>query len=120
MNINQDLKNKFFDEFYNWLKADGLTPRKSERLYKKTIFGNLSNDDSKTIENFKDFLEDKKKQFKIFENQIISFDGVNEFSIKDVHVEFQNESFRLFFTNDSTAKFNFEQFERIKELINQS
>ncbi|MDN5104139.1 hypothetical protein O8C79_02375 [Aliarcobacter butzleri] len=115
--INQKLKTKFFNEFYTWLKADGLKAKKSERLHKKIIFKNLSNDDGKTLENFNDFLQDKKNQFKIFENQIISFDGVTEFKVEKIEVELEIEIFKLIFTNKKLTKFNFKDFEKIKNCI---
>ncbi len=45
-----------FDQFIEWLKLDGLKPRKSERLWRKTIFAKLLNNDKKTIENWEDFM----------------------------------------------------------------
>jgi hypothetical protein len=50
-----------FDEFTEWLKKDGLVPRKSERLWKKTILTRLLTNDSMTISNFSDFQADKYK-----------------------------------------------------------
>lgn len=117
MSVTLELKIKFFDEFYNWLKSDGLKPIKSERLHKKVIFANLNNGDSKTEENFSDFLQSKENQFKIFENQIISFDGVNKFTVKEVEVELEDESFKLIFTNNTLTKCNFEQFEYLRSRI---
>ncbi|MFW9625335.1 MAG: hypothetical protein ACMV1K_01220 [Sulfurospirillum sp.] len=49
-----------FDEFIIWLKNDGLKPFKSERIWKKKIFANLINNHIKTLENYYDFLKDKK------------------------------------------------------------
>ena len=45
-----------FEQFIEWLKQDGLKPRRSERLWKKTIFTRLLNGDKKTIENWEDFM----------------------------------------------------------------
>ncbi|MCT7620496.1 hypothetical protein [Aliarcobacter butzleri] len=115
--ISQNQKVKLFDEFYNWLVADGLKAKKSERLHRKKIFASLLADSKMTLDNFTDFLEDKKNQFKIFENQIITFDGVSEFEIQKVEVELETESFRLFFTNNTASRFNFKQFSKIKNLI---
>ena len=50
-----EVTKKDFDEFISWLKIDGLYPKKSERLWRKKIFSNLVNNDSRTIENFDDF-----------------------------------------------------------------
>lgn len=56
------MKQKYedFDEFIAWLKKDGLKPFKSERIWKKKIFANFINGHTKTIENYNDFLKDKK------------------------------------------------------------
>jgi hypothetical protein len=48
-----------FDQFIQWLKQDGLKPRKSERLWRKTIFARLLNNDKKTMENWEDFMIDQ-------------------------------------------------------------
>ncbi|MGA9047150.1 hypothetical protein [Sulfuricurvum sp.] len=53
-----DVKNELFDEFIKWLKLDGLTPKKSERLWKKTIFSRLQNGHKRTLENWDDFMND--------------------------------------------------------------
>lgn len=45
-----------FEQFIEWLKEDGLKPRKSERLWRKTIFARLLNYDKKTLENWEDFM----------------------------------------------------------------
>lgn len=115
--IAENQKVKLFDEFYNWLVADGLKAKKSERLHRKKIFAALLANNQMTLDNFNDFLQDKKSQFKIFENQIISFDGINEFTVKKIEVELETESFRLFFTNNTASRFNFKQFSKIKNLI---
>jgi hypothetical protein len=45
------------EAFFKWLKNDGLPPKKSERLWRKTITQKLLNNDKMTQENFKDFLK---------------------------------------------------------------
>ncbi|MFW2600373.1 hypothetical protein [Aliarcobacter butzleri] len=115
--IAENQKVELFDEFYNWLVADGLKAKKSERLHRKKIFASLIADNQMTLDNFNDFLQDKENQFKIFENQIISFDGINEFTVKKVEVDLETESFRLFFTNNTASRFNFKQLAKIKNLI---
>ena len=60
MSIN--VKIELFEEFYTWLKQDGLKPKKSERLHRKTIFAALINNCKMTNENFNDFLENRKIQ----------------------------------------------------------
>ncbi len=39
--IAENQKVELFDEFYNWLVADGLKAKKSERLHRKKIFASL-------------------------------------------------------------------------------
>lgn len=53
-----EISEELFDEFIKWLKMDGLTPRKSERLWKKTIFSRLRNGHQRTLENWNDFIVD--------------------------------------------------------------
>jgi hypothetical protein len=47
-----------FDAFIEWLKRDGLGPKRCERLWKKAILVNLKNDEPKTIANYIDFMKD--------------------------------------------------------------
>ena len=65
--IAENQKVELFDEFYNWLVADGLKAKKSERLHRKKIFASLMANKDMTLDNFKDFLaykkEDKKRAF---------------------------------------------------------
>lgn len=58
--IADNQKVELFDEFYNWLVADGLKAKKSERLHRKKIFASLMANKEMTIDNFKDFLANKK------------------------------------------------------------
>lgn len=51
-----EVSKELFDEFIQWLKLDGLKPKKSERLWKKTIFAHLLHDDKKTLDNWEDFM----------------------------------------------------------------
>lgn len=71
-----------FDKFCDWLKLDGLRPRKSERLWKKTILSNLLNNQKMTLDNFHDFLEDKKKQ-EMIKKDINIYDDFNYSLVKD-------------------------------------
>ncbi len=69
--ISDEIKIEKFEDFYKWLKKDGLIAKRSERLLKKTIFRNLLGCHEKTIENFEDFLEDEEEKMKrkeAFEN----------------------------------------------------
>jgi len=52
-----EIKKKVFDDFIKWLKHDGLKPRTSERIWKKTILRNLLNNDQMTLENYTDYQE---------------------------------------------------------------
>lgn len=60
--ISDEIKIEKFEDFYKWLKKDGLVAKRSERLLKKTIFRNLLGCHEKTIENFEDFLEDEEEK----------------------------------------------------------
>ena len=65
--IAENQKIELFEQFYNWLKLDGLVPKKSERLHRKKIFASLMANKDMTLDNFKDFLafkkEDEKRAF---------------------------------------------------------
>jgi len=52
-----EIKKEVFDAFIEWLILDGLKPRKSERIWKKTILRNLLNNDQMTLENYSDYQE---------------------------------------------------------------
>ena len=58
--IAENQKIELFNEFYNWLVADGLKAKKSERLHRKKIFASLMANKEMTLDNFKDFLAYKK------------------------------------------------------------
>ena len=65
--LSENQKVELFDEFYNWLVADGLKAKKSERLHRKKIFASLMANKEMTLDNFKDFLaykeDDEKRAF---------------------------------------------------------
>ena len=63
--IAENQKVELFNEFYNWLVADGLKAKKSERLHRKKIFASLMANKEMTLDNFKDFLTYKKEEEKI-------------------------------------------------------
>ena len=50
--IAENQKVELFDEFYNWLVADGLKAKKSERLHRKKIFASLMANGDMTLDNF--------------------------------------------------------------------
>lgn len=54
-----EVSKELFEEFILWLKRDGLMPKKSERLWKKTIFASLLNEHKLTLENWDDFILDQ-------------------------------------------------------------
>lgn len=62
--IDENQKVELFEEFYNWLVADGLKAKKSERLHRKKIFASLMANKEMTLDNFKDFLSYKKEDEK--------------------------------------------------------
>lgn len=77
MKFDFEFKNSKFESFYQFLKNDGLVPKKSERLHKKKIYSNLLNNDQMTIENFQDFLElDRKEEIKKLVGKYINFDDL--------------------------------------------
>uniref|UniRef100_UPI0040476F6D hypothetical protein n=1 Tax=Aliarcobacter sp. TaxID=2321116 RepID=UPI0040476F6D len=61
MSICEKTKIELFDDFYQWLKEDGLTPKRSERLHRKKIFASLLANDPMTVDNFIDFQNDHLK-----------------------------------------------------------
>ena len=57
-----EISKETLEAFFKWLKDDGLPPKKSERLWRKTITKKLLNLDKMTIENYKDFLHTYKQK----------------------------------------------------------
>jgi len=84
------VKNQFddFDEFILWLKDDGIKPKTSERLWKKKIFTNLLNEHKNTLDNYKDFLLDKKLKNLI--GKQVTYQNINEliFEITSNHTHY--------------------------------
>jgi len=66
-----EIKKEQLDAFFQWLKDDGLPPRKSERLWKKTILARLLNGDKMTKDNYEDFLSDYQKKNQLMEEKIL-------------------------------------------------
>lgn len=83
-----EVSSEQFEQFIEWLKQDGLKPRKSERLWRKTIFSKLLNDDKKSIENWEDFMiyqntrQAQNTAFKDFDENCLAGVGVN---VQGVH-----------------------------------
>ncbi|MFW2605914.1 hypothetical protein [Aliarcobacter butzleri] len=128
--IAENQKVELFDEFYNWLVADGLKAKKSERLHRKKIFASLMANKEMTLDNFKDFLaykeEDEKRAFiRRIENleceQIFYLDCYRY--ISKIEIFEHLEEFKLttsYFENkeiNHLISCKFSQLEEIKKLI---
>ena len=128
--LSENQKVELFDEFYNWLVADGLKAKKSERLHRKKIFASLMANKEMTLDNFKDFLaykkEDEKRAFiRRIENleceQIFYLDCYRYISKIDIFEHL--EEFKLttsYFENkeiNHLISCKFSQLEEIKKLI---
>lgn len=101
-----EVSKELFDEFIQWLKRDGLTPRKSERLWKKTIFSRLRNGHKNTKENWEDFMVDFHRYQtpkQEFDENCLSGIGVN---VSGVHKTIRNvvkgETMSRIFFEDGT------------------
>ena len=113
-----DEKIELFDKFYDWLKADGLKPKTSERLHRKKIFSSLLNNHQMTLDNFNDFIEDCKIQdIKNLQNQIINYQN-QLFTIDEVIINKNLEEFTLKnLALNINIKCKFLDFKPIKLLI---
>lgn len=116
--IEENQKTELFDEFYEWLKNDGLKPFKSERLHRKRIFSSLLNNHQMTLDNFNDFLEDIKIQdIKNLQNQIITYQKqsfvIDTVQINDKKKEFILKNIEL----NVCIKCKFTQIKEVKNLI---
>lgn len=100
-----EVSKELFEQFVFWLKQDGLFPRKSERLWKKTIFSRLINNDKKTIENWEDFMADlnfkakKEMRFQDFDENCLIGIGIRINSVlKTIRNVIKSETMsRIFF-----------------------
>jgi hypothetical protein len=118
MSIDENQKIELFDKFYDWLKADGLKPKTSERLHRKKIFSSLLNNHQMTLDNFKDFIEDckiqdiKGLQYLIinYQNQLLT---INEVQINDNKEEFILKNIE----SNICIRCKFSQIEEVKDLI---
>lgn len=117
MSINENQKIELFEDFYSWLKADGLKPRTSERLHKKKIFSSLLNNHQMTLDNFSDFLKDyEKKQILVLKGKIIEINGLGCF-IQDIKLESKLDVFTLITNNNIHLKCKIEDLSKIKNKI---
>lgn len=117
MGINENQKIELFDKFYDWLKADGLKAKKSERLHRKKIFASLLANDEMTLENFADFLQDyKKEQILVLKGKIIEINGLPCF-IQDIKLESKLDAFTLITDNNIHLKCKTENLTQIEKKI---
>jgi len=118
MIVDENQKIELFDKFYDWLKADGLKPKVSERLHKKKIFASLLANDQMTLDNFIDFLEDIKIQnIKSLQNQTMNYQN-QLFYIDEVVVNKNLEEFILKnLASNINIKCKFNQIQIIKKMI---
>jgi hypothetical protein len=118
MSIDENQKIELFDKFYEWLKADGLKPFKSERLHRKKIFSSLLNNHKMTLDNFNDFIEDCIIQdIKDLQNQTINYQNqllsIDEVQINDNKKEFILKNIE----SNICIRCKFSQIEEVKDLI---
>lgn len=116
--IDENQKIELFDKFYEWLKADGLKPKTSERLHRKKIFSSLLNSNQMTLDNFNDFLVDIRiQEIKNLQNQMINYQNqliaIDEVTINKNFEEFTLKN--LAFNIHIKCKFN--QLAQIQNLV---
>ncbi|MCT7483410.1 hypothetical protein [Aliarcobacter cryaerophilus] len=118
---------KDFEEFFNYIKENTREVIKSDKYYKNTLLQNIKNGDSKTLENWNDFLAYKKENEKrafirrienleseqiLYQNQyryiskIEIFEHLEEFKIITSHFEINH-----------LISCKFSQLEEIEKLI---
>lgn len=123
--ITENQKIELFEEFYNWLEADGLKAKKSERLHRKKIFASLIADKKMTIDNFNDFLsckqeDDKRKFIMRIENlkgEFMTYKNERNY-IENVEINEDEEKFSIYFDNKFMV-LKFSQLEEIEKIIRQ-
>ncbi len=130
--IDENQKIELFEDFYNWLVADGLKAKKSERLYRKKIFASLMANNEMTLDNFKDFLvyrkqDDEKRDFirkienldgkLIFYNDCCRY--ISEIEIFEHFEKFKFAAISLEMVEEKTICFNckFLHLEKIEKMI---
>lgn len=117
MSINENQKIELFEDFYAWLKADGLKPKISERLHKKKIFSSLLNNHQMTLDNFVDFLQDyEKEQILVLKGKRIEINGLLCF-IQDIKLESKLDGFTLITDNNIHLKCKIEDLKQIQKKI---
>ena len=118
MSIDENQKIELFDKFYEWLKADGLKPKTSERLHRKKIFASLMANNQMTLDNFNDFLEDIKIQdIKNLQNKIINYQN-QSFIIGTVQINDEKKEFILKNIEQNVCiKCKFTQIREVRNLI---
>lgn len=117
MSINENQKIELFDKFYEWLKADGLKPKTSERLHRKKIFSSLLNNQQMTLDNFVDFLQDyEKEQILALKGKMIEINGLPCF-IQDIKLESKLDVFTLITDKNINLKCKTEDLTQIEKKI---
>ena len=116
MSICEKTKIELFNQFYDWLKKDGLKPRLSERLHRKKIFASLLSNDAMTLENFNDFQNDHlKAQILALKGLRIQVNG-NIHLILDIKLEAAQNEF-IILSNNLNMRCKFEDLNEIEKLI---
>lgn len=120
-NISEKTKEEKFEKFYEWLRKDGLFPRKSERLHRKRIFANLLHNQPMTMENFHDFLEfeaieeEKARLNEEFEGkEVPTANGVLTITEVQRIPEVEGKGYRVFFGQNWA---DFRTVELLREVV---
>ncbi|RXJ69501.1 hypothetical protein CRV08_02015 [Halarcobacter ebronensis] len=116
MSICEKTKIELFDDFYDWLKKDGLKPKRSERLHRKKIFAALLSNDAMTLENFTDFqIDHLKAQILALKGVSIQING-NVHFILDIALEVAQNEF-IIKAKELYMRCKFENLQEIQKLI---
>ncbi len=115
MEYTNEFKNSKFESFYQFIKSDGLVPKKSERLHKKKIYSNLMNNQKMTLENFEDFLVwDKKELIRSIIGEVINYKGLNG---QVIDVIFEEDDYFKVHMQEGNIRIQIKDFENFKKLI---
>ena len=68
-----EISKEKLEAFFEWLKKDGLPPKRSERLWRKTITAKLLHDDPITLSNYEDFLIDYNQKLETQKSNMVPF-----------------------------------------------
>jgi len=118
MEYTNEFKNSKFEFFYQFIKNDGLVPKKSERLHKKKIYSNLMNNQKMTLENFEDFLVwDQKESIRNIIGEVINYKGLNG---QVIDVSFENDDSFKVHMKEGNIRIQIKDFENFKRLTIQN